>query len=99
MIEYDEKRNFMRMTMNCDISFKLAESDQQHQGHCTTLSHTGISFIADHSLETGKSLEINVSPENAITPPMTAFIEIVRCSKRQEGDFEIAGNIKSIKGT
>lgn len=98
MIDYDEKRNFMRMTMNCDLSFKPADSDQQHQGRCTSLSHTGISFIADHSLEVGNSLQISVTPENAITPPMTAFIEIVRCSKRQEGDYEIAGSIKSIKG-
>jgi hypothetical protein len=30
---------------------------------------------------------------------MTAFIEVVRCSKRESSQFEIAAVIKSIKAT
>jgi len=43
-------------------------------------------------------MEINVVPKNTRTPPMTAFIEIVRSTKRENDHYEIAATIKGIKG-
>jgi len=43
-------------------------------------------------------MEINVLTKNALTPPMTAFIEVVRSSQNEDGSYEIAASIKSIKG-
>jgi hypothetical protein len=99
MLGYDEKRNYIRMNVDCSLTYKLAASDQVYNGRCTSLSGAGISFITSEAIEPGKGLEISVIPENNVTPPMTAFIEVVRNSDLENGEFEIAATIKSIKGT
>jgi len=97
MLEYDEKRDYIRMDVDCDISYKLADSNETKTGHCISLSGAGISFIAESSYATGLAMEINIIPKNASTPPMTAFIEIVRSTSQDDGSFEIAASIKSLK--
>jgi len=97
MLEYDEKRDYIRMDVDCEITYKLADSDTVKRGQCTSLSGAGISFIADSSYETGLALEVNVLPKNSVTPSMIAFIEVVRSIPQHDGSFEIAASIKSIK--
>lgn len=98
MLEYDEKRNYIRMEVDCNITYKLADSDEVFQGQCTSISGAGVSFITDREFAAGKAMEINVMPKNPVTPPMTAFIEVVRSTKRADNSHEIAATIKSIKG-
>lgn len=97
MQDYDEKRDYIRMDVDCDISYKLADSGEFKTGRCTSLSGAGVSFIAESSCEIGSAMEINVLPQNSITPPMTAYIEIVRSIPHKDGSYEIAASIKSLK--
>ena len=99
MFTHDEKRNYTRMHIDCSVNYKLVGSDETHRGHCTSISGSGISFIADRPLDQGKALEINVVSNSSITPPMTAYIEVVRISRQAHDHFEIAATIKSIKGS
>jgi hypothetical protein len=69
-----------------------------HRGNCSSISGAGVSFTSSQPFDAGKAMEINVLPKNAITPPMTAFIEVVRSRKLDDGNYEIAAAIKSIKG-
>ncbi len=97
MLEYDEKRDYIRMDVDCDITYKMADSDLVKKGQCTSLSGAGVSFIAECAYDSGLAMEVNVLPKNSVTPPMTAFIEVVRSSKLEDGSFEIAATIKSLK--
>ena len=97
MLEYDEKRDYIRMDVDCDITYRLADASDIQQGRCTSISGAGVSFIASQAFEAGKAMEVTVLPAKAITPPMTAFIEIVRSTKQPDGSYEIAATIKSIK--
>lgn len=97
MLEYDEKRDYIRMDIDCDITYRLADSDAVHHGRCTSISGAGVSFISDISYKPGKAMEIRVLPAKSVTPPMVAFIEVVRSSLMPDGSFEIAAAIKSIK--
>jgi hypothetical protein len=97
MLEYDEKRDYIRMDVDCDITYKLADSDEAKTGQCTSLSGAGISFIADSSYDIGLAMEVNVLPRSSVTPPMTAFIEVVRSTRHDNDSFEIAASIKSLK--
>ena len=99
MIEYDEKRDFIRMSVNCEINYKLTDSDQTYQGRCTSLSGAGLAFISEQEFKPGKSMEVNVIPENSLTPPMTAYVEIVRSIKLDSDQYEIGAQIKSIKNS
>ena len=98
MLEYDEKRNYIRMNVDCELTYKRVDSGETFRGNCTSISGSGVSFIAEHRFELGTALEINIVPKNSITPPMTAFIEVVRALPVEGEQFEIAGTIKSIKG-
>ncbi|MDO9267877.1 MAG: PilZ domain-containing protein [Methylobacter sp.] len=98
MLEYDEKRNYIRMEIDCDVTYRLAGSDELHHGRCSSISGAGVSFIADRFFDPGKAMEINVIPKNTVTPSMTAFIEVIRSTQQGDGNYEIAATIKSIKG-
>ncbi|MFW5444187.1 MAG: PilZ domain-containing protein [Methylococcaceae bacterium] len=97
MQDYDEKRDYIRMDVDCEVTYKHADSDTVKTGHCTSLSGAGISFISEMAYETGIAMEVNVLPKNSVTPPMTAFIEVVRCIPKDDNSFEIAASIKSLK--
>ena len=98
MLEYEEKRNYIRMGIACDISFKLPNSPERYRGRCTSISGAGVSFTADLYVDPGKAVEINVQSKNSATPPMTAFIEVVRSTPLVNNLYHIAATIKSIKG-
>lgn len=98
MLGYDEKRNYIRMEIDCDVTYRLADSDELHHGHCSSISGAGVSFIANRFFDPGKAMEINVIPQNSLTPPMTAFIEVIRSTQQDDGSYEVAATIKSIKG-
>ena len=36
MLSHDEKRKFIRMEVDCELTFKLADSDQIYLAHCTS---------------------------------------------------------------
>lgn len=99
MLAHDEKRDYIRMEVDCDITYKLANSQDIKTGRCTTLSGAGVSFLADQPFDAGLAMEVSIIPKTSITPPMTAFIEVVRSVKRDENQYEIAASIKSIKGS
>lgn len=98
MLTHDEKRDYIRMDVDCDISYKPANSSASKLGKCTTLSGAGVSFIADQAFDVGLAMEVSITPKSSITPPMTAYIEVVRSVKLDDDQFEIAASIKSIKG-
>ena len=98
MLTHDEKRDYIRMDVDCDITYKPADSTQPKIGRCTTLSGAGVSFIADQHFDVGLAMEVSIAPKSAITPPMTAYIEVVRSVKHDDDEYEIAASIKSIKG-
>ena len=97
MLEYDEKRIYIRMEIDCDITYKLADSDEIFHGRCSSISGAGVSFIANQLFAPGKAMEVNIVPKSSVTPPMAAFIEVVRATQQDDDQYEIAASIKSIK--
>ncbi len=98
MLDYDEKRNYIRMNVDCDITYKLVDSSEEKRGRCTSLSGAGLSFIADSPFEPGLAMDVCIEPKKSLTPPMSALIEVVRCTAKDDDQYEIAAIIKNIKG-
>lgn len=98
MLEYDEKRNYIRMEVDCDITYKPAGSDEVQTGRCTSISGAGLSFVSETPFNPGVALEVCISPKSTVTPPMTAYIEVVRCTENEHDGYDIAATIESIKG-
>ena len=79
------------------MSFKRIASGTQTHALCLDISASSILFEASESVEVGRALEIRTFPADRITPPITALIEIIRCTKSDTGHYLIAGVIKGIK--
>ena len=96
--EYDEKRDFIRIDIDCEIVFKKVDSgEEERTGHVANLSGRGMMFICDTELEKNSTLEINIKPANILTPALHANVKVVRVIKqRHEEGYEIGAVIKEI---
>ena len=96
MIDYAEKRDFLRMPIDCELNFSASGSSKQYQGNVINLSSKGILFTSSEKFEPGVSLEIVLTPSNSLTPPMEASVTVSRVVDN-DVMFEIACEIDEIK--
>jgi hypothetical protein len=96
MIDYAEKRDFLRMPIDCELSFAVEGSAKQHQGNVINLSSKGILFTSSEKFEPGTTLQIVLTPSNSTTAPMEAEVVVARVSSN-EVLFEVACEIREIK--
>lgn len=96
MQEYNEKRDYVRINIDCDIIYKIVGSTVKKTGHCTDLSGGGISFSSECAYNPGLAMEIKVLPKNSITLSLTAFVEVVRSQKQADNSFKIAAITKGL---
>lgn len=95
MIDYAEKRDFLRMPIDCELSFSVEGSTKQYQGNVINLSSKGILFTSSEKFESGTTLQIVLTPSNSTTSPMEAEVVVARVSSN-EVLFEIACEIREI---
>jgi len=96
MIEYAEKRDFLRMPIDCELSFSQTGSSMQYSGNVINLSSKGILFTSNNEFQPGTRLDITLTPSNSITPPMEATVVVMRVVNN-EVMYEIACEIEEIK--
>ena len=95
--DYDEKRGYRRVSVECEIFFKMLDSDinEQEVGQVANLSGRGLMFIAEVGVPLNAELDIRISPGNQLTPPLHARVKVVRMEKqRRGGGYEIGAVIQ-----
>ena len=97
MLDHSEKRDFIRMTVDCQVSYRELGADEVHIGSTKNLSGKGILFLAEKEIPIGTVLEINVSADNDVTPALDATVEVVRIEIIEPGRYEIGCLIKELK--
>ena len=97
-INYDEKRDFIRMDTDHDLQFHEIGSSENRNGTCVNLSASGIMFMTEEELATGSQLEINITPQYSVVSPFDATIEVIRThANGTPGRYAVAGKITSIR--
>ncbi len=97
MINFDEKRDFIRMAADHPLQFHVIASGEAGRGICINLSATGILFHTDRSIAIGTQLHINITPKYSVVSPFDADVEVLRSGPNGvAGEYEIAGRIISI---
>jgi hypothetical protein len=96
MIDYAEKRDFLRMPIDCELNFSESGSSKQHTGGVINLSSKGILFTSSSEFAPGSRLEITLTPSNSLTPPMEATVVVMRVVNN-DALFEVACEIEEIK--
>ena len=84
------------MKTDSKITFKQHGSDKTQEGHCIDMSASGVLFISGEKFETGTKIDINITPQYSVVPPLDATIEVVRAQANQNGDYAIAGMITEL---
>lgn len=97
-MEFEERRELPRNQVDCEMSYRLAGEDLKREGFCINISGCGVLFEADNPVQLGTAVEIYLVPQKKIVAPLTAFVEVVRCTRTDTGYYRIAGAIKGIKG-
>jgi len=95
--EYDEKRDFIRVNVDCDIYYKPEGAEQEDTGRLANLSGRGMMFIATDEIPVESQLEIRIQSEGDVTGPLHALVRVVRTAKQRRGDgFEIGAIITGV---
>lgn len=94
--QYDEKRDFYRMTVDCPVHFRNLETSITGQGICRNFSAGGIQFFSREAIAIGQTLEVTIAPTVSVTPPLNAIVTIIRCDTDNEG-YHIAAQIDEMK--
>jgi len=91
--DYSEKRNFFRMNLDCSMKYSVNGSGEKKSGVVKNLSGDGVSLLIDQKLDPGTEIQMSITPENPITPPLDVTVEILRCDAIDADSYEIAGSI------
>ncbi len=97
--DYDEKRDFQRMAIECVMTYRCEENDRAGEGTVKNLSAKGFLLEVEDEFSPKTKLLVKLTPVNSITPPMEAKASVIR-SIPVEGSvptkFEVACKIMSI---
>jgi len=90
MLDYSEKRDFLRMQMECPASFRVEGAQELRTAVAQNLSATGVLLVTDQPVDDGVQLALEVMPGKSITPPLSAYVRVLRCSPTEDGDYSVA---------
>jgi len=95
MLEYDEKRDFPRIPVDCPAQLQF--EGKIFTATVKNLSGGGTLLWLDDQIPDGASILMTVTPENTVTPPLLAEISVIRCIPVEgETYFEAACSISKI---
>ncbi|MFO8026018.1 PilZ domain-containing protein [Thiohalophilus sp.] len=95
--DYDEKRDFIRVDVDCEIHFKPEGGGQEEVGRLANLSGRGMMFITRHEIPIDSVLEVRIQAENQVTAPLHAMVRVMRMAKQRRGDgFEVGAIITGV---
>lgn len=95
--DYDEKRDFIRVEVDCEVHCKELDSGDNYVGRVKNLSGRGMMFISEVGVPPETVLEVRIEPQNDLTQPLHAEVRVVRMAKQRHANgYEIGAVIKQI---
>ena len=94
---WDEKRDFIRMKVNTEITLSLNDSDRNVVGYCRDLSGTGMLIEVDEEIGTGDTCQTSLPSAGDSFSSLDATLKILRCTQVSDNKFEIGTEIIEIE--
>jgi hypothetical protein len=88
---YEEKRDFIRVPVECEISLQDAESGKRFLANGKNLSAGGVLFYTDEPLQPGDRLEMHIEAHQVLLSVLDASIEVLRVESLKGGRSYAAG--------
>jgi len=89
---YAEKRDFIRVPVDCDVELQHAGNGRNFQGTGRNLSACGVLFQTEALLAPGDRLEMHIESSQALLSVLDASIEVVRVEAAADGLSYIVGS-------
>jgi len=94
--DYEEKRNFIRMTMNSNATLSI-EGGKSLKASCHELCATGMTLIAPQAVAIGSAVQIDIVSLNEQFQSMTADGTVLRCTALDTGEYDLGLELNSIR--
>ncbi|MFC1670432.1 PilZ domain-containing protein [Spirochaetota bacterium] len=94
---YNDKRDYIRMEVDTEISFKIQGDTKIHRGKCIDISHDGVKFETDINMPAGTSLQAVISMSNGKMNPLESNIVILRVEKSLSDKYITAGKMFNVR--
>ena len=91
--DYDEKRNFYRMTVDSPMTFRVDGETQAHAGLAKDLSAIGMLFVSEQEAPVGATVELSMTTKDSLVPPLRACGEVLRVTPVNGSGYEIGVRI------
>ena len=93
--EYEEKRDFIRMIVDCKIQIKNLANGDIFQGIAQDLSSKGLAFSTNTNIAPGTKLEVRIVPDKVLVPPLHARVEVIRSEPDTAGSkYRVGSHIE-----
>ncbi len=96
MYEYAEKRDFLRIPIDCPAQIRIAGAENTSSAIVKNLSSTGMLMLFEQEIDPGTHLAVEITPGKSITPPLSAEMSVLRSYPSDTGNFNIACTIDRI---
>ncbi|TCK17675.1 PilZ domain-containing protein [Thiogranum longum] len=94
---FDEKRDFIRVPVDCDISLEAVDTGRHFTAEGRNLSGNGVLFVTDETLQPGDRLNLRIEATQVLMSVLDATIEVVRVEAlAEESRFVVGGLICTI---
>jgi len=80
MRDYTEKRDFIRMKVDSEITLRESKSGTTCKGICRDLSGTGMSLEVNQLFQPDIELNISLPSNNETFPSFDTTVKVVRCT-------------------
>lgn len=95
--ESEERRDFMRMLVNCEVRFGSSARGRSFSGQVKNLSARGLLFSTAQALEVGEQIELVINSPGGAVPPLEATADVVRIDDAEgDGLYEVAVALRQV---
>jgi len=91
--DYSEKRDFIRMKVDTEISLTFENSDNTMKAVCRDLSGTGMLIETNEPLTEGSEFNTSLPSSNEAFPSFETKVKVIRCRPAENGNFLIGTEI------
>jgi hypothetical protein len=95
MLATVEKRDHIRMAIESNAEYRMSDGREVRTCTVKELSASGMMLSTEMAVGEGAMLNVKITPLHAITPPLNAVVQAIRCSSNDE-HYDVACKIVEI---
>lgn len=81
---YNEKRDFIRMKVDTEVTLTLDGTNEQVTAFCRDLSGTGMLIETNQAIEEGTVCDTRLPSNNEAFPALDARVKVLRCTPGED---------------